>query len=339
MYKTGFLNSITDVPGISVGNYTDEDILSGVTIVLTEPEAVAGVDVRGGSPGTRETDLLSPINRIERIDAIALCGSSAYGLNAVTGVMRYLEEREKGYLIGDGEIVPIVPATVLYDLGRGKRQGYIPANAGYIACNNAVKGRFDTGNVGAGTGAISGSVKGGLGTASTVIEDGTIIGALVAVNSSGTSFDPSTGGFYARHLELGQEFGNLRSDLKLNPPVYTKRESTKEENTTIAIVGCNMKLNKVQATKIAQMAQDGLARAIYPIHTPFDGDTVFSVSTSILESPLMGCSERKIHRYIGMLGAVAADTLSRAVIHAILSAETVGEYLCYRDKYPGSFSF
>ncbi|MFP3951885.1 MAG: P1 family peptidase [Candidatus Bathyarchaeia archaeon] len=337
MTKTGFLNSITDVPGISVGNYTDYERLSGLTVVLAEEGSIAGVDVRGGSPGTRETDLLDPVNRIARVDAVALCGGSAYGLDAVTGVMRYLEERGKGHPTREGMVVPIVPAAVIYDLDRGDRRGKISGEEGYKACNNSVIGRFKIGNVGAGTGAVSGSVKGGLGTASTVMEDDIIIGALAAVNSSGSTFDPSTGAFYARHLELDEEFGDLNGDLNLNPPAYSDKTPALGGNTTIAVVACNAMMSKTQATKMAQMAQDGLARAIYPAHTPFDGDTVFSISTGKLGSPSIEVSERRVNRYIGMVGSYAADTLSRAIIHAILSAETVREYQCYRDKYPEGF--
>jgi L-aminopeptidase/D-esterase-like protein len=218
MRRHGKHNSITDVPGVEVGNYTDLGILSGLTVVLAEEGTVGGVDVRGGSPGTRETDMLSPLNRIDRVDAVALCGNSAYGLNAVGGVMRFLEERGRGHPVGEGRVVPIVPAAI-YDLGRGERYGHLSDENGYDACEEASKGPVPMGNIGAGTGAVSGSLKGGLGTASEVLENGFTVGAVVAVNSSGSAVDQETGGFYSRHLELGGEFSCLRPDIPLGPPL------------------------------------------------------------------------------------------------------------------------
>ncbi|MBW2123263.1 MAG: P1 family peptidase, partial [Deltaproteobacteria bacterium] len=194
-------NSLTDVPGISVGHCTDPDLLSGVTVVLTQRETVGGVDVRGGAPGTRETDLLNPVNLVETIHGVVICGNSVFGLGAAGGVVRFLEERGIGFPVGSGRVVPIVPAAVLFDLGRGRRDGHLTEESGYTACQNAASGPIEQGNVGAGTGAVAGELKGGIGTASELLEGGIIVGGLVAVNSFGSPVDPGTGLFYARHLE------------------------------------------------------------------------------------------------------------------------------------------
>jgi len=193
MSRIGRFNAITDVEGIRVGHFTDMEHLTGVTVVLTPEGSICGVDVRGGSPGTRETDLLSPVNRIKRVDAVTLCGSSAYGLNSVGGVMRFLEEKGIGHPVAENRVVPIVPAAVIYDLSRGESDLYIDEGSGYAACEDATAGPVAQGNVGAGTGALSGGMKGGVGTASELLETGVTVGAIVAVNSSGTAFDLETG--------------------------------------------------------------------------------------------------------------------------------------------------
>ena len=335
MGKKGNLNAITDVEGIEVGNFTDHEHLTGVTVVLAPEGSLAGVDVRGGSPGTRETDLLSPVNRIKRVDAVALCGSSAYGLNSVGGVMRFLEERGRGHPVAEGRVVPIVPAAVIYDLTRGEGDKYIDEESGYAACANASPGPVEMGNVGAGTGAVSGGLKGGLGTASEVLETGVTVGAVVAVNSSGMPFDPETGGFYARGLELEGEFGGLRSDLPARfvpRPVRVERQG---QHTTIGVIATDARLDKSQATKVAQMAHDGMARAIYPSHTMFDGDTLFAVATG--ERGLPGddtSNSRDGDRALSMIGVSAADVVARAVIHAVLNATSAGGYKCYREMFP-----
>ena len=338
MGKLGRYNAVTDVPGIRVGHYTNPRILSGITVVLAREGSVGGVDVRGGSPGTRETDLLSPVNRIERIDAVALCGSSAFGLNAVGGVMRYLEERGVGHTVRDEILVPIVPAAVIFDLGRGEKKGHINEASGYNACGLASGGELPQGNVGAGTGALSGGIKGGMGTASEVLETGVSVGVIVAVNSSGSTCDTETGGLYARNLELEGEFRDLREDIQASMvprPTLRRRQG---QHTTIGVVTTNAKLTKTQATKVAQIAHDGIARAIYPAHTMFDGDTIFVVSTGEAghlgeESP----NKRDVDRALSLVGTSAADTTSRAIIHAILAAKSVGRYLCHRDKYPKAY--
>ena len=338
MDKSGRYNSITDVPGIEVGHFTNASILSGVTVVLAREGSLGGVDVRGGSPGTRETDLLSPMNRIERVDAVVLCGGSAFGLDAAGGVMRFLEEKGIGHQAREGMLVPIVPAAVIFDLDRGEARGRVTEASGYEACRLASGGRVPMGNVGAGTGAVSGGLKGGVGTASEVLENGTTVGAIVVVNSSGSAVDTGTGGFYARNLEMDGEFGNLREDV---PARFFPRANLmwrRGQHTTIGVVATDAGLTKAQATKVAQMAHDGLARAVYPSHTMFDGDTVFTIATG--ESGNVGedsSDKRDRDRALSLLGASAADAVARAIIHAILAAETVEPYVCHRDRYPGAY--
>jgi len=337
MGKSGRYNAITDVPGIEVGHFTDPRILSGVTVVLAREGSVGGVDVRGGSPGTRETDLLSPVNRIERVDAVALCGGSAFGLDAAGGVMRFLEEKGIGHQAREGMPVPIVPAAVIFDLGRGEARGRVTEASGYEACRLASGGRVPMGNVGAGTGAVSGGLKGGVGTASEVLENSTTVGAIVVVNSSGSAVDTGTGGFYARNLELDGEFGDLREDV---PARFFPRANLmwrRGQHTTIGVAATDAALTKAQATKVAQMAHDGLARAVYPSHTMFDGDTVFTIATGESGNIDEDLDKRDRDRALSLLGASAADAMARAIVHAILAAETVGPYVCHRDRYPGAY--
>lgn len=332
-------NSLTDVRGITVGHFTDLDLMTGVTVILATHGTVGGVDVRGAAPGTREIDLLNPVNLVETVHAVAICGNSAFGLNAVGGVMRFLEERGIGLPVGDDRVVPIVPAAVLFDLGRGQREGHVSEAFGYRACENAATGPIRQGNVGAGTGAVAGSLKGGIGTASETLEDGITVGGLVAVNSFGSPVDPETGRFYARHLETAGEFGNLRPDPP--PPKGTSRSEhpgNPGRHTTIGVVATDATLTKAQATRVAQAAHDGLARAIYPAHTMFDGDAIFVLATGEVELPdrktLYGSG--KIES-LSRLGSSSANVLSRAIIHAMLAAETAGSFSCYRDKYPRAF--
>ena len=328
----GPLNAITDVPGVKVGHYEDTTILSGTTVVLVEQGAVGGVDVRGSAPGTRETDLLAPTNLVEKVQAVMLSGGSAYGLAAADGVMRFLEEKGLGHPIGEGRVVPIVPAAILFDLGRGGDWRKRPtADFGYRAAQDAKSGPVEQGNSGAGTGAYAGAVKGGLGTASLQLEGGVIVGALVAVNPAGNVFDPQTGELYGRSLGIGKEFGNLRaapqSPVGAQPNTYVLRAQV-GQNTTIGVIATNAKLTKAQAQKIAQMAHDGLARAIRPVHTMFDGDTVFALGT--------GAVEVKDTGQLSAIGAAAADVMGRAIVHAVLSAKTVGSQQSYCDKFKGA---
>ena len=332
-------NGLTDVRGIKVGHFDDPALLTGVTVVLAEAGAIGGVDVRGGAPGTRETDLLNPVNLVERVHGVAICGSSAFGLNAVGGVMRFLEERSVGFPVGEGRVVPIVPAAVLFDLGRGNKEGRVSETFGYKACEAASTGAVPQGNVGAGTGSVAGGIKGGIGTASDRVEGEITVAALVAVNAFGSSINPETGQLYARHLEREGEFGNLRRDEVIRrdtPPVGLRGRSG--QHTTIAVVATDARLTKTQATRVAQMAHDGLARAIRPAHTMFDGDTVFVLATGDVDLPdgEVPFGPAKIEA-LSRVGGAAADVLSRAIIHAMLAAETVGPFLSYRDQYPEAF--
>ncbi len=336
---TGRHNSITDVSHIRVGHFTNLENLTGVTVILTPEGSVGGVDVRGGSPGTRETDLLSPVNRIKRIDAVTLCGSSAFGLNAAGGVMRFLEEKGQGLPVRDGDmVVPIVPAAVIFDLGRGSGHGYITEASGYEACLQASGGIIDQGNFGAGVGAVSGGLKGGVGTASEVLDNGLTVGAIAVVNSSGTAVDKETGGFYARNLELDGEFGDLRYDLPARVVPRPRLHKRRGQHTTIGVVATDASLSKPQVTKVAQMAHGGLARAIYPSHTMFDGDTIFSIATGERGSITESEDNREMDLVLSLIGLSAADTFARAIVHALLAAETVGEFVCHHDKYPEAYS-
>src|SRR5512142_992659 len=286
-------NAITDVRGIEVGHAQDEEALTGCTVILCRKGAVAGVDVRGGAPGTRETDLLDPVNLVEKVHAIVLAGGSAYGLDAASGVMRYLEEKKIGFNTGVAK-VPIVPAAILFDLGVGRADVRPDSAMGYRAAASASSAAPAEGNVGAGTGASVGkmfgaslAMKAGLGTASMDIGGGVLVGALVAVNAWGDVIDPRTNEILAG-LRSGK-VGPLRVGSKnYFADTLTMLKSTvgrgvlnlaARANTVIGVVATNAILTKTQATKVAQMAQDGVARTIRPAHTMFDGDTLFALST------------------------------------------------------------
>ena len=326
-------NAITDVPGILVGYFANR--ATGTTVVLVEGEgAVGGVSVVGAAPGTRETDALRPENLVVRVNAVVLSGGSAYGLEAAAGVMRYLEDRKRGFPINQEHVVPIVPAAVLFDLGRGGNWQERPtAEFGYRACLAATSGTVAQGNVGAGTGAVAGGLKGGIGTASIFLEGGLIVGAIVAVNSYGSPIDPRTGFPYARYLEVEGEFG--LEGAKPRVPQRAHRENLGPlRNTTIGVVATNARLSKAQATKVAQMAQDGIARAIRPAHTMFDGDTIFALATGEVEAALTGGpfgSEEEMK--VNLIGTAASDVVARAIVHAVLSAESALGFPGYRELY------
>jgi L-aminopeptidase/D-esterase-like protein len=318
---------LTSVAGIKVGHYTLSERPTGCTVVLAEKGAVGGVDVRGGAPGTRETDLLNPVNTVERVNAIVLSGGSAFGLDAASGVMRYLEERGIGYPTS-AIPVPIVPAAILFDLGVGGKPKVFPdADCGYRAATSATNGPVAEGNVGAGAGATIGklagagrAMKAGIGTASFTLPDGTIVAALVAVNAVGDVIDPDTGQVVAGvRTPDGKSLADARKllrspDFKLpaRPPVAV--------NTTIGVVATNARLTKAQATKLAQMAQDGLARALYPTHTPVDGDTIFALATGERESA-----------DVLKIGVFAADVVAQAIVRAAREATGIPGYPAARD--------
>lgn len=330
MPATGKHNGLADVPGIRVGSHTDTQAASGTTVVLCPEGAVGGVDVRGAAPGTRETDLLAPENLVEKVNAVCLSGGSVFGLAAADGVVRHLESRKMGFSLDEDHVAPIVPAAVLFDLGRGSNfRPLVDGDWGRAACRAADSGAVQTGCVGAGTGAMAGGIKGGLGTASMVLETGGTVAALAAVNSLGSAIDPSTGTFWEARLEMDGEFGG-----RLRPAVALPGLSAGNpgRNTTLAVVATDAVLTKAQAKKIAMMAHDGMGRAIRPAHTMFDGDIVFCLSTGRRPLPeTAGFFAAPLAPAVNELGHAAADCLARAIIHAILDAESAYGLIAYRD--------
>ncbi|OBA63307.1 hypothetical protein A5647_05680 [Mycobacterium sp. 1100029.7] len=338
------MSSLTDVGGIRVGHYQRLDPnaslgagwATGVTVVLTPPGTVGAVDCRGGAPGTRETDLLDPANTVRFIDAVLLAGGSAYGLAAADGVMRWLEENDRG-LSMQGGVVPIVPGAVIFDLPVGGWDCRPTAEFGYAACETAAT-EVALGTVGAGVGARAGVFKGGIGTASTTLPSGVTVGALVAVNSVGDIADRTTG--LPWMTDLVAEFG-------LRPPPADQidafgqlRSKLEPLNTTIAVVATDAALSSVACRRVAIAAHDGLARVIRPAHTPLDGDTVFAVATGAVEVPPpvdapAGMSPET--RLVTEVGAAAADCLARAVLVGVLAAESIAGIPTYRDTLPGAF--
>jgi L-aminopeptidase/D-esterase-like protein len=327
----GKFNALTDVAGLRVGNFTDTAAASGVTVVICPEGAVGAVDVRGAAPGTRETDLLAPVNLVEKVQAVVLCGGSVYGLCAADGVVRWLSEKGWGFPLGGGQVAPIVPAAVLFDLGRGPQ--FVPpvsADWGRMACADAAGERpVAMGCVGAGTGALAGGIKGGLGSASLVLDSGITVAALVAVNPNGSVINPATGRPWEIGLELAGEFGDLgRRSVRLPAQVT----SGPARSTTIGVVATDTALSKVQALKVAQMAHDGLARSIRPAHTMFDGDTVFCMATGRRPLPAApGFFEGPQAPSLNEIGHAAADCTARAIIHAVLQAQTQTGMTAFRD--------
>lgn len=328
--STGEHNALTDVVGIRVGQHTDREAASGVTVILVPEGAVAGVDIRGSAPGTRETDLLDPVNLVGQVHAVCLSGGSVYGLAAADGVVRWLSEQGAGFPLEPGRVAPIVPAAVLFDLGRGRE--YVPpidAQWGRAACENASTGPVEMGSVGAGTGAHAGGIKGGVGSASVRLPSGLTVGALAVVNALGSVLDPDTGRPWELRLERGREFGRAARRAVTIPSPPGPRPAG---NTTLGVVATDGELSKAQACKVAQMAQDGLARAIRPAHTMFDGDTVFCVGTGRKPLPATpGFFAAPQAQAVTELGQAAADCLSRAVIRAVLSATTLAGATAHRD--------
>jgi len=330
--RTGVRNDVTDVPGIRVGQAqrVGDGYRTGVTVVLPPAEgAVAGVDVRGAAPGTRETDLLDPRNMVERVHAVVLGGGSAYGLDAAGGVMHRLADAGVGLQVGaEGEVVPIVPAAVLYDLGRGGRFRAVPdAALGAEACAGAEGGgAVARGSVGAGTGALAGGLAGGVGSASLLLADGTAVGALAAVNAAGSAVDPRTGALYGAHDGLAGEFALALPD-RAELEAWGGPAAPGGFNTTIGVVATDLRLTKAQAAKLAGVAQDGLARAVRPAHTMVDGDTVFALST--------GEREGDAAAFQRVLSATAS-VFARAVADGVLHASGRPGAPCYRDVFPSA---
>jgi len=319
-------NSITDIPGIQVGHETNETALTGCTVILCKDGAIGGVDQRGGAPGTRETDLLRPMHMVEKVHAVLLAGGSAFGLEAASGVMKYLEKNEIGFNTGVAR-VPIVPAAILFDLGIGDAAIRPDADMGYRACQNASSEPPAEGNVGAGTGCTVGKIlgagqamKSGIGAASLEIGGGVMVGAIVAVNAFGDVIDPGSqqiiAGARATQIgpvKLGAEgyFANTLEVMRsLSGRTIVKFAS--RANTVIGVVATNARLDKNESNKVAQMAHDGLARTIRPAHTMFDGDTVFALATD------------KKNADVNIVGAFAVEVMATAVIRAVQAAKFAG---------------
>lgn len=331
MIRTGKYNLITDVPGIKVGNAEDLSLRSGVTVIMPDLPAVASVDVRGGGPGTRETDALNSDCLVDVVHAVVLSGGSAYGLDAAGGVMSYLARQGIGFRLG-GAIIPIVPCAILFDLLNGGDKNWGTTSpyselAKRAAAASAID--FKLGNYGAGLGAVAGGLKGGLGSASFVFQDGkeeVTVGAVAAVNAMGSVTMPGSGVMWAAPFEQNQELGgqplptttSYDWDFSFNLPVGT--------NTTIVTVATDAVLTKPQARRVAIMAQDGLARAIRPVHSPFDGDSVFVLSTGKrpLSDPAAGLAK---------LGMLAADCVARAIARGVYEAESLGGFESYRTRF------
>lgn len=318
--KPGSTNSILDVAGLKVGNASDDNLKSGTTVLLCDEPYPCSIAIQGGAPGTRETALLEPDKSVSGVDALVLSGGSAFGLDAASGVQAFLREKGRGFAVGPVR-VPIVPGAILFDLinGGDKQWGlHSPyRELGYTAAKQAGN-RFETGTAGAGTGALVAGLKGGLGTASTVLDNGATIGALVAVNALGSPLLGSTGHFNAARFEQDVEFGGLGlphpmpSDAgALN--IKFRESANGLSNTTIAIVATNATLDKAQCKRLAISAHDGIGHAIWPAHTPMDGDLVFGLATGKSDIALDPAD------WIDM-GAMAASTLARAISRAVYDA-------------------
>jgi L-aminopeptidase/D-esterase-like protein len=345
----GPANAITDVAGVEVGHHhrLGEGWATGTTVVLTKDGATGGVDVGGGAPGTRETDLLDPMAMVERVHAVCLTGGSAYGLAAADGVMRWLAERGCGLPVGEEphEVVPIVPAAVLFDLKHGEWGNRPDAFFGYAACDAAATGPVAEGTVGAGTGATAGPLKGGIGTASVTLEGGFTVGALVALNARGHAVDPATGVPHGVTWGLGEEFAEWQppdpADVAAAAHLLLRTAKMPRLNTTLVVVATDAALTKAECTVLAGVAQDGVARAIVPTHTLFDGDIVFALATGAralaLDTTDSYASGPSRAALVNDLAAAGANTVARAVVHAVLAATTVGDSVSYRDLFPTSF--
>jgi D-aminopeptidase len=328
----GMRNLLTDIAGIRVGQVADAGLASGVTTVIFDAPVVASVDVRGGGPGTRETALLDPAQTVEGIDAIVLSGGSAFGLDAASGVQAWLREQGRGFKVREAK-VPIVPGAILFDLlaGGDKNWGRYPPyrELGYAAAT-AAGADVTLGSVGAGMGATTVNMKGGIGSASAVAADGIVVAAIAAANAAGAATIGDTPHFWAAPFEQGNEFGGRGWPAALPPEALAFRsKGAPGTNTTLAVVATDAKLTKAQARRLAVMAQSGLSRAIYPVHTPLDGDVVFAAATGAkpLPDPVYSLSA---------LGMLAANVLARAIARGIYEATALpfpGALPSWKDKF------
>ncbi|MAW85324.1 MAG: peptidase T4 [Phyllobacteriaceae bacterium] len=320
-FRTGPVNSLTDIAGLKVGNAGDQRLRSGVTVIVPDEPVTASVMVLGGAPGTRETDLLDPHNSVEKVHALVLSGGSAFGLDAASGVQAALREQGRGFAIGP-HIIPIVPAAIIFDLANGapKDWGRYPPyrELGYEAALAAAT-QFETGSAGAGLGALTATVKGGLGTASTVLGDGTTVAALVIANPVGSPLVGETHHFWAAPFEIGGEFGGLGLPSPMPGDADGLRIKFRDmrrqgiENTTIAVIATDAALSKAECKRLAVAAHDGFARAIWPVHTPLDGDLVFSLATGSRPRPADGDA------FIDLCAAASA-TMARAIARGVHDA-------------------
>lgn len=313
-------NNLLDVKGLKVGQVEDREGLTGCTVVICEKGAVCGVDVRGGGPGTRETDLLNPINMVQKVHAVVLSGGSAFGLESTCGVSKYLEKHNIGFDVGVSK-VPIVVGAVLFDLAVGSSKSRPDIEMGYKACELSSDTILKQGNFGAGCGATVGKIrgieyamKGGIGSYSIKLPNGLVVSALVAVNAFGDVYE--NGKVIAGALD--DEKKNILNSYELMKSGVNKGGFS-IDNTTIGIVATNAKLDKAQCTKISQMAHNGYAKAIFPIHTPHDGDTIFTMSTGEVETD------------ITLLGSLAAEVVEKSIINAIKKADSMGKIRAYKD--------
>ena len=326
MSKTRTMNNtLTSVPGIRVGHVTNKPGATGCTVVLCPPKTIGAVDVRGGAPGTRETDLLLPHNRVDEVTAVMLSGGSAFGLATADGVMRWHEERQIGYKSGSGLVVPIVPTAILFDLTVGPKGVYPKAESGYQACENATSAAVQSGSVGAGTGARVGAVmgngrasKGGIGSASLELDNGLIVAALVAVNAFGNVIDENGEILAGLRTEDGSGFVPTLDALRAI--IDDRQTASERENTVIGVVATNGKLNKAQAHKVAQMSHDGIARAVNPAHTMFDGDAMFALATG------------EIPAWPTVAGAAAAEVVASSIRRAVRRATSLAGISAINDQ-------
>lgn len=336
MVRPGPRNLITDVPGLRVGHASDHRLCTGATVILADAPVRTIVDIRGGAPGTRETDALDAATLGVKADAIVLSGGSVFGLDAASGVTAWLSVKGRGFELRPGlPKVPIVPSAILFDLTIGDPidpDANPYASLGKVAVTSADL-EFALGNAGAGLGAVAGSYKGGIGSASAVLDDGVTVGALVAVNSVGSPLIPGTDVFWAFALEQGTEFGGRRirnplPQVSLDLPTDGKRPPTASgTNTTLAIVATDAAMTAAELKRVAIMASDGFARALRPVHTLFDGDLLFALTTEA--TPMTGDRRFELTR----VGSIAGDCVARAIARAVYAANSIKGVRSYREIF------
>jgi len=331
----GQRNLITDVEGVLVGNAEDISAKTGTTALICEKPSVASCHVMGGAPGSRDTDLLSPENTVEHVDALFLSGGSAFGLDAASGIQSVLRQQGRGFDVG-GQKIPIVPGAILFDMVNGGAKEwdhYPPYRELGVQAAATAETTFDLGSTGAGHGALVAGMKGGLGSASTRLANGATIGALVAVNALGSPTMGNSGKFWAAPFEIEHEFGGLGlpghlPDDAADISIKFREEIAPGTNTTIGIIATDMALTKSEAKRLAVAAHDGFARAIWPAHTPLDGDMIFAISTATKPKPA------NLNEWIDLC-ALAASTMSRAIARGIYSAEPLENdiFPCWKEVY------